>query len=75
MVRHILHLRLATPSVQVILDTHAQEIWNRICFFEDAQQYDQYDQAWEELLSYLQDDIQQEVWDDLTVDDAVVSVG
>lgn len=75
MAPHILHLQLDTPSIHIVLDTYAQGIWNEIVFNEEAQHYDEYSQAWERLLNYLQDDIQQELWDDLTVADASVSVG
>lgn len=75
MVPHILHLHVHTPTIRIVLDTRAQEIWNEIVFHEESQQYALYDQAWERLLNYLQDDIQQELWDDFTVDDASVTVG
>ena len=75
MAHHILHLQADTPSIHIILDTHAQAIWNEIVFHEEAQQYDLYDQAWERLLAYLQEDIQEELWDDFTVADASVTIG
>lgn len=75
MANHILHLRVDTPSVRLILDDRAQEMWNEIVFHEEAQQYDLYDQAWERFLEYLKYEIQDAIWDDFMVSDAVVTHG
>lgn len=75
MASHILHLRVDAPSIRLILDDRAQNLWNDIVFHEEAQQYTEYDLAWERFLEYNRYEILEAIWDDFTVSDAVVTHG
>lgn len=75
MAQHILRMSLGMPSFSIVLDETAKKIWDEIVFFEEAREYRKYDEAWERFLNYLQEDIKDEVWSDLSVFSAKVTHG
>jgi len=52
------------------LTPELQEIWNNIQFYEEAQMYTEYDNAWNEFLEKAHYDIMDQIADDYYVSDS-----
>lgn len=62
------HLHLDIPSVVVLkLAPKLQTLWNDIQFYKDAQQYTEYDHAWELFLNEAMDEILDQIREDFGV--------
>jgi hypothetical protein len=70
MAQNSVWLRLDVPTIRIRLTPELQEIWNDIQFFEEAQQYDQYNAAWDAFLGLAHYDIMDQIADDYNVSDA-----
>lgn len=66
----ILRLRVAAPILDVHLDSYAQELWRKVQFWEDANNHVEYERAWEDLISYLEEDIAEAFFEDFTIEEA-----
>lgn len=75
MADNYVHLHIDTPSITLKLTPKLQTLWNDIQFYEDAQQYTEYDHAWELFLNEAMDEILDQVRDDLFVSTATESRG
>jgi hypothetical protein len=67
MAQNYVRIHIDPPSVRINLTPELQELWNQIQFYEETQEYDRYDQAWDEFLSLTMSDILYQIEDDLTI--------
>lgn len=62
-----LRLRVAAPILDVHLDSYAYELWRKVQFWEDTDNVTEYERAWEDLISYLEEDLIEAFFADFTV--------
>lgn len=70
MAQNTVWLRLDVPTIRIRLTPELQEIWNNIQFYEEAQMYTEYDNAWNEFLEKAHYDIMDQIADDYYVSDS-----
>lgn len=65
-----LRLRVASPILDVHLDEYAYALWQKVEFWEDTNNVVEYERAWEDLISYLEEDLIEAFFMDFTIDRA-----